>query len=112
MTIKGHWGSWGGAHRTAVAVIAAAIRARERRIRATASARLWAKLLEGRGTVWLAGGPRVRARGGAGPRDSEGARRERSRGSWRGEERRKVEEGALTGGALVSERERERGRGC
>ena len=31
--------------------------------------------------VWLASGPRARARGRAGPRDSKGARRERSRGS-------------------------------
>ena len=93
MPIKGHRGSWGGAHRTGVAVIAAAIRARERQIAQRLQPGLWAKLLEGRGAVWLAGGPRARARGGAGPWDSEGARRERSRGSRRGEERRKVEEG-------------------
>ena len=41
--------------------------------------------------MWLASGPRARARGGAGPRDSEGVRRERSRGSRRGEEEGKEE---------------------
>ena len=85
--IKGHRGSWGGAHCTGVAVIAAAIRARERWIAQRLRPGLWAKLLEGRGTVWLAGGPRARARGGAGPQDSEGVRLERSSGSRRGEER-------------------------
>ena len=71
MPIKGYRGSWVGVHRTGVAVIAAAIRARERRIVQRLRPGLWAKLLEGWGAVWRAGGPRVRARGGAGPRDSE-----------------------------------------
>ena len=104
MPIKGNRGSWGGVQRTGIAVIAAAIRAHERRIaqRLRRKPGLWAKLLEGRGAVWLAGGPRARARGGVGPWDSEGARRERSRGSRRG--RHGGEEGAVRWGRVVGER--------
>ena len=52
MPIKGNRGSWGGVHRTGVAVIAAAIRARERRIaQRTGVIRTRVKLLEDGGEV-------------------------------------------------------------
>ena len=64
----------------------------------------------------LASGPRACARGVAGPRDSEGARRERSRGSRHGEEEGKEEGDADewdrrvgAGDALAGEREMGRG---
>ena len=81
-------------------MIAAAIRARERRIAQRLRPGLWAKLLEGRGAVWLAGGPRARARGGVGPR-AAGVRAEWSRGVGREVEVRKVD--ADEGGRGVSD---------
>ena len=42
------------------------------------------ELLEGRGNTGAGQWASARARGGAGPQDSEGVRRERSRGGWRG----------------------------
>ena len=66
------------------------------------------ELLEGRGNAGAGQWASARARGGAGPRDSEGARRERSRGIQRGEEEGKEEGDADEWAPFVRERERVR----
>ena len=98
MPIKGNRGSWGGVHRTGVAVIAAAIRARERRIaQRTGVIRTRVKLLEDGGEAdrWATGG-----RGGPRSRDGRAGLScaEQRRGRHGGEE------GSVLWGRGVSER--------